>query len=87
MNLRFFTVKDSKGRESMTLAFIAFSWALMTVRFIFGGMSVTLAAWRFEVAATSLLDYGAAVAAILSVWLGREWIDGKRKKNEDAEKP
>lgn len=31
--------------------------------------------FRIEIVPTPMLDYGAAVAAILMVWLGREWIN------------
>lgn len=66
--------KDARGRESRTLAFVGLSWLLLTLRFALGGLALDFGAWRFEVAAAALVDYGAAVAAVLAIWLGREWF-------------
>lgn len=69
--------KDARGRESRTLAFVGMTWLLMTLRFALGGLGADFGGFRIEVGATAMIDYGAAVAAVLAVWLGREFIDRK----------
>ena len=66
--------RDAGGRESRTLAFVGISWLALLVRFVAGGLSVAWGPVRFEVAPTMMVDFGAAVAAVLAIWLGREWI-------------
>lgn len=73
--------RDARGRESRTLAFVGITWALMTARFVAGGFAVAVGDFRWEIAATAMVDYGAAVAAVLAVWLGREWINKRSEKN------
>lgn len=71
--------RDSAGRESRTLAFVGLSWLLMSLRFALGGLGASLGDFRWEIGATPMVDYGAAVAAVLAVWVGREWVrDGRR---------
>lgn len=67
--------RDARGRESRTLAIVGMTWLLMTIRFALGGLGASVGDFRIEIAPTPMLDYGAAVAAILMVWLGREWIN------------
>ena len=62
------SMKDSRGGESTTLAFVAASWLSTTVVFIWKGTG------------SDMISYGAAVAAIMAIWLGREWAE-KRKPN------
>lgn len=70
--------RDARGRESRTLAFVGITWLIMTARFVLGGLGASLGDFKFEIGATAMIDYGAAVAAVLAVWLGREWINGKK---------
>jgi hypothetical protein len=74
MNLKFFSVKDSRGRESRTLLFVAVAFTLISLRFMLGGLDLTWGAVHYVLAGSALLDYGAAVTAVLAIWLGREWI-------------
>ena len=67
--------RDAKGRESRTLFFVSVGFAVVTIRFALGGLGASLGGFRFEVVPTPMIDYGAAVAAILMVWLGRERIN------------
>lgn len=69
--------RDSRGRESRTLFFVSTAFALISIRFALGGLGGDFGGFRFEVGATAMIDYGTAVAAILAVWLGREWITKK----------
>ena len=68
---RFFRPVDSRGRESRTLFFVAASWGMVTLKFavdafghLFGSAPV------FPMSAT---EYAAVSAALIGVWLGREW--------------
>ena len=73
--------RDARGRESRTLALVGLTWLLMTLRFALGGMSFSVAGLTLQIAQTAMIDYGAAVAAVLAIWLGREWIN-KREKTD-----
>ena len=59
--MKLFVIKDSRGRESTTLMFVTLSWLVVTGIFLWKG------------SAADILNYGTAVAAILAIWLGREW--------------
>lgn len=73
--------RDTKGRESRTLAFVGLTWLLMTLRFALGGMSFDAFGVTVQIAQTAMIDYGTAVAAVLAIWLGREWMS-KREKTD-----
>lgn len=66
------TVTDSRGRESTTLTFVAVSWAVVVLRFAVGGLSF---GEYGTIEATGAGEFGAAVALILGIWLGREWTE------------
>ena len=76
--------RDACGRESRTLAFVGLTWLLMTLRFALGGLSFTVAGLTLQIAQTAMIDYGAAVAAVLAIWVGREWVDTKRQDVKDV---
>ena len=73
----FFHPRDAKGRESRTLWFVTVTWLIMTARFIAGGIQVELGPLSWTVEPSLVLDYGGAVAAVLAVWIGREWVTRK----------
>lgn len=73
----FFHPRDSRGRESRTLWLVAVTWAIMTARFIAGGIEFTVGPVHWSIAPSLVLDYGGAVAAIIAVWVGREWVARK----------
>lgn len=52
-----------KFAESSTFKLVILSLAVMNYQWLFGGVEATLT------------EYGAATAAILAIWLGREWRD------------
>lgn len=58
-----FQLKDSRDKESTTLAFVSASWLAITVMFVWKGT------------AADITNYGIAVAAVLAIWLGREWTE------------
>ena len=66
-------LKDSRGRESKTLFFVTVSWAVVVVRYALGGLETPLG----TMPETTASDFGLAVAAILAIWLGREWREAK----------
>ena len=74
---RFFHPLDSRGRESRTLWFVTVSWLVMTLRFIAGGIEFSVGPVHWAIAPSLVLDYGGAVAAIVAVWVGREWVSKK----------
>ncbi len=83
-----FRPRDSKGRESRTLAFVGIAFTLVSARFVLGGFSADFGVFKFEVGTTPMIDYGAAMAAILSVWLSREWISqNKSNSKSNATQP
>ena len=66
------TCADSRGKQSVTLFFVTVSWAAVTVKFFVGGaLLVPLGVMPTMTAG----EYGAAVALILAIWLGREWTE------------
>ena len=73
----FLQPRDSLGRESRTLFFVAVSWLMMTLRFIAGGLAFEYGPIRWDIAPALVTDYGVAVAAVIAVWVGREWVRSK----------
>ena len=73
----FFHPRDSKGRESRTLWFVTVTWLMMTARFIAGGIEFAVGPLHWSIAPSLVLDYGGAVAAVIAVWVGREWVARK----------
>jgi hypothetical protein len=65
------SMKDSRGRESVTLSLVIVSWGVVTAKFAWSG------------AAADMGSYGTAVAMILAIWLGREWTE----KSKQPEQP
>lgn len=70
-------LKDSSGRESKTLGFVFISWAVVTGKMVLAGFDLS-ALGLGKAAPITLTEYATAVAAILAIWLGREWVDTKR---------
>ena len=78
----FFHPRDARGRESRTLWFVTVTWLIMSARFIAGGIEFAVGPFHWTVQQSMVLDYGGAVAAILAVWVGREWA---RKKEQPTD--
>jgi hypothetical protein len=85
MKIDFFMIKDSKGRESRTLAFVAATWLIMTLRFIAGGIEFAIGPVHWAVQPSMVLDYGGAVTAILLAWVGRDWVQNQATKAARAQ--
>lgn len=63
------TLADGRGKQSTTLFFVAVSWAAVTVKFFAAGAKLGALGVMPVMGAG---EYGAAVALILAIWLGRE---------------
>jgi hypothetical protein len=63
------TIRDSKGRESHTLLFVGLAALVLIYKFAVAGTTLFGLNWP----AMNAGEFGIAFAAILAVWLGREW--------------
>jgi len=75
-----FSLKDSRGRESTTLAFVSASWLALWLKFVLAGVTLPLFGLVPPMSAT---EFGLAVAGVLAIWLGREWTDKTIKGSAD----
>lgn len=62
---------DSSGQQSRTLFFVTVSWAAVVFKFILAGVTLPVLGLMPLMSAT---EFGMSVAAILAIWLGREWV-------------
>jgi hypothetical protein len=67
------TIKDSRGRESHTLLFVGMAAVVLILKFAFASLEVL----GYKVPAMGAGEFGAAFAAVMVVWLGREWTEKK----------
>lgn len=68
------TIKDSRGRESHTLLFVAAAAGVLIYKFGMAGLTV----FGLTFPAMSASEFGISFAGIMAVWLGREWqVRGK----------
>lgn len=67
------TIKDSRGRESHTLMFVAIAALVLIYKFAVGGTHILGINWP----AMGAGEFGLAFAGIMAVWLGREWTEKK----------
>ena len=65
--------KDSRGRESTTLGFVVVAFWLVTLKYAFSGIAYADGKLSVSLSFAGAGEYGAAVALILAIWLGREW--------------
>lgn len=63
---------------------VGLSWVFVSARYLLGGLSVDFGFTKIDIAGTSSVDYGAAVAVVLAVWLGREWVKENRNRKADV---
>lgn len=72
-------MKDARGNRSKTLPFVVIAFAAVTIKFLAGGLTL----WSFgQVPDMGGGAYGAAVALILGIWLGREATEKVFKRAE-----
>lgn len=62
---------DSSGRESRTLFFVSASWLVVWIKFLVAGLKLPIVGVVPHMTAT---EFGMSVAAILAIWIGREWV-------------
>jgi len=67
MDIKRFTVSDSRGKESKTLAFVTVGFAAILFRFLISG--------HFGFSEVGVIEFGASFTAVLAPWLGREWME------------
>jgi len=70
------TIKDSRGRESHTLLFVALAALVLIYKFAVAGLEL----WGLKFPAMSATEFGLAFAGILAVWLARDWTEKTAKK-------
>lgn len=67
-------LKDSRGRESITLSLVVPAWLALLVKFLVAGLTLPVVG---VVPAMSATEFGTAMAGVLAIWLGREWTEKK----------
>lgn len=65
------TIKDSRGRESHTLLFVALAIVVLVYKFAVSGLTI----FGLSFPAMSAGEFGLAFAGIMAAWLSREWTD------------
>lgn len=70
--------RDARGRESRTLAFVGVSWMAVTAKFALDSFGPPFGLGPYGPPVMPA-EYAAATAALLAMWLGREWVDAKRQ--------
>jgi hypothetical protein len=73
MGKRMLKMKDSSDRESVTLGFVSIAFFIITIKFVFSGLDLS-GIGLGKVNAISISEYATSFAAVLAVWLGREWV-------------
>ena len=68
-----FKMTDSSDRESRTLVFVTVAFIIITVKFALSGLDLSEFGLG-KASAVSITEYATAFAAVLAVWLGREWV-------------
>lgn len=63
------TIVDSRGRESHTLLFVGLASVVLIIKFAFAGMTP----FGLSVPPMTAGEFGISFAAVMAVWLGREW--------------
>lgn len=63
---------DTRGNQSKTLMFVTVSWFVVVVKFVIAGVKIgSLGVMPMM----NVGEFGAAVALILAIWLGREYTE------------
>ena len=68
-------MKDGRGKKSKTLFFVSISWLVLTLKFLFAGVTLMTLG---QIPPMTASEFGMAVAMILGLWLGREYTDKAR---------
>lgn len=73
--MKLFAIKDTRGRESHTLLFVALAAVALIIKFVLAGSVIDKWGLVVNVPAMSAGEFGLAFGAVMAVWLGREWTD------------
>lgn len=72
---------DSRGKQSITLTFVAVSWAVVQFKFFVGGMTLGPLG---QMPVMDGVQFATATGAVLAIWLQREWTEKKHCQNKVA---
>lgn len=75
-------LRDSRGRESITLSLVVPAWFALLVKFLAAGLTLPVIGIVPPMSAT---EFGLAMAGVLAIWLGREWTEKKGSGNGKEE--
>lgn len=70
------TIKDSRGRESHTLLFVALAALVLIYKFAVAGLTI----YGLTFPPMSATEFGIAFGAVLAVWLARDWTEKTASK-------
>jgi len=71
-----------RDKESKTLFFVTVAFIVITLRFVFGGISLQSGGLSIQIPTSGLVDYGTAFAAVLAPWLVREWKEKAEERSQ-----
>lgn len=72
-------IKDTRGRESITLTFVTIAIISLIGKFWIEGATLGPLGTISTMSAT---EFGIAFAAILAPWLHREWVEKKNVQSD-----
>jgi len=72
-------IKDTRGRESITLTFCTLATVILLGKFLLAGLTTYLGV----VPDMSAGEFGLAFAAVLAPWLHREWVEKNVKSDQE----
>ena len=70
------TIKDSQGRESHTLLFVALAALVLIYKFAVAGLTI----FGLTFPPMTATEFGLAFGAVLAVWLARDWTEKTASK-------
>lgn len=65
-------MRDSRGRESVTLSYVTAGYFTLLAKFALAGLNLPYIGLMPAMGAS---EFGLAAAGILGIWLGREWTE------------
>ena len=68
------SMKDSRGKESITLTMVVIGWAILCAKFLLSGVALPKLGVQQLITPA---EFGAAFALVLAPWIGREWTEKK----------
>ena len=71
----------AKLRESITLRLILIPFVLLNVKFLVAGLSIE----GYTFPAMTAGEFGIAITAVMTIWLGREWTEKVSKRKSDVD--